>query len=73
MHKQLVLLHNAVAAYFSGNAAALEGTIKQFNVKVDLIYWYLNALCEELMDNFVLNFIPQLKSPNSVSGSWLEK
>lgn len=34
MHKQLVLLHNAVAAYFSGNAAALEGTIKQFNVKV---------------------------------------
>lgn len=34
MHKQLVLLHNAVAAYFSGNATALEGTIKQFNVKV---------------------------------------
>lgn len=34
MHKQLVLLHNAVAAYFSGNAAALEGTIQQFNVKV---------------------------------------
>lgn len=35
MHKQLVLLHNAVAAYFSGNAVALEGTIKQFNVKVN--------------------------------------
>lgn len=35
MHKQLVLLHNAVSAYFSGNAVALEGTIKQFNVKVD--------------------------------------
>lgn len=34
MHKQLVLLHNAVAAYFSGNAEALEGTIKQFNVNV---------------------------------------
>lgn len=35
MHKQLVLLHNAVSAYFSGNASALEGTIKQFNVKVN--------------------------------------
>lgn len=35
MHKQLVLFHNAVAAYFSGNASALEGTIKQFNVKVN--------------------------------------
>lgn len=34
MHKQLVLLHNAVAAYFSGNAVALEGTLKQFNIKV---------------------------------------
>ncbi|KAJ6636191.1 Arfaptin-1 [Pseudolycoriella hygida] len=33
MHKQLVLLHNAVAAYFSGNAVALEGTLKQFNIK----------------------------------------
>ncbi|CAD7093425.1 unnamed protein product [Hermetia illucens] len=47
MHKQLVLLHNAVAAYFSGNATALEGTLKQFNIK--------------------------LKSPNSVTGSWLEQ
>lgn len=36
MHKQLVLLHNAVSAYFSGNAVALEGTIKQFNVKVEM-------------------------------------
>lgn len=34
MHKQLVLLHNAVSAYFSGNAVALEGTLKQFNIKV---------------------------------------
>ncbi|XP_063699440.1 arfaptin-2 [Culicoides brevitarsis] len=33
MHKQLLLLHNAVAAYFSGNATALEGTLKQFNIK----------------------------------------
>lgn len=36
MHKQLILLHNAVAAYFSGNAQALEGTLKQFSIKVRL-------------------------------------
>ncbi|KAH8381693.1 hypothetical protein KR093_010684 [Drosophila rubida] len=47
MHKQLILLHNAIAAYFSGNAMALESTLKQFNIK--------------------------LKSPNNVSGSWLEQ
>ncbi|XP_052836504.1 arfaptin-2 [Drosophila gunungcola] len=47
MHKQLILLHNAIAAYFSGNAMALESTLKQFNIK--------------------------LKSPNSVTGSWLEQ
>lgn len=35
MHKQLVLLHNAVSAYFSGNAVALESTLKQFNIKVN--------------------------------------
>lgn len=34
MHKQLILLHNAIAAYFSGNAKALEATLKQFNIKV---------------------------------------
>ncbi|XP_014103448.2 arfaptin-2 [Bactrocera oleae] len=34
MHKQLVLLHNAIAAYFSGNAVALENTMKQFNIKL---------------------------------------
>jgi len=34
MHKQLILLHNAIAAYFSGNAMALESTLKQFNIKV---------------------------------------
>lgn len=33
MHKQLLLLHNAVSAYFSGNAQALEGTMKQFSIK----------------------------------------
>lgn len=37
MHKQLVLLHNAVSAYFSGNAVALESTLKQFNIKVRLL------------------------------------
>lgn len=34
MHKQLLLLHNAIASYFSGNAQALEATLKQFNIKV---------------------------------------
>lgn len=32
MHKQLLLFHNAIAAYFSGNGALLEATIKQFSV-----------------------------------------
>lgn len=34
MHKQLLLFHNAVSAYFSGNQQALESTLKQFNIKV---------------------------------------
>ena len=34
MHKQLLLFHNAVSAYFSGNQAALEATLKQFNIKL---------------------------------------
>lgn len=34
MHKQLVLFHNAVSAYFSGNQQALEATLKQFNIKL---------------------------------------
>jgi len=34
MHKQLLLFHNAVAAYFSGNQEALEATLKQFNIKL---------------------------------------
>lgn len=42
MHKQLLLLHNAVSAYFSGNAQALEGTLRQFNIKVELKYLFLN-------------------------------
>lgn len=34
MHKQLLLFHNAIAAYFSGNQNALEATLKQFNIKL---------------------------------------
>ena len=34
MHKQLLLFHNAVSAYFSGNQTALEATLKQFNIKM---------------------------------------
>lgn len=34
MHKQLLLFHNAVSAYFSGNESALEATLKQFNIKM---------------------------------------
>lgn len=33
MHKQLLLLHNAFAAYASGNAESLESTLKQFSIK----------------------------------------
>nr|CAG4643401.1 EOG090X0AQE [Ilyocryptus agilis] len=34
MHKQLLLFHNAVSAYFSGNQTALEATLKQFSIKM---------------------------------------
>ena len=34
MHKQLLLLHNAVSAYFSGNQQALEAKKKQFSINV---------------------------------------
>ncbi|KAF7489283.1 Arfaptin-1 [Sarcoptes scabiei] len=33
MHKQLVLFHNAFAAFASGNATALESTLKQFSIR----------------------------------------
>ena len=32
MHQQLILFQNAVAAYFSGNQTALDGTVQQFSV-----------------------------------------
>lgn len=43
MHKQLILLHNAVAAYYSGNAQLLESTLQQFNVKSQA-----NGLCDSI-------------------------
>lgn len=33
MHKQLLLFHNAISAYFSGNEPGLQATLKQFNIK----------------------------------------
>ncbi|XP_038055749.1 arfaptin-2-like isoform X4 [Patiria miniata] len=33
MHKQLLLFHNAISAYFSGNQQALDATLKQFNIR----------------------------------------
>ena len=33
MNKQLLLFHNAISAYFSGNQKALDATIKQFAIK----------------------------------------
>ena len=38
MQSQLLLFHNAVASYFSGNQTALEATMKQFSIKVN-IWW----------------------------------
>ncbi|KAM4565630.1 arfaptin-2-like isoform 3-T3 [Odontesthes bonariensis] len=34
MHKQLLLFHNAISAYFAGNQQQLEQTLIQFNVKL---------------------------------------
>ncbi|XP_042316194.1 arfaptin-2 isoform X1 [Sceloporus undulatus] len=34
MHKQLLLFHNAISAYFAGNQTQLEQTLKQFNVRL---------------------------------------
>ncbi|XP_077984477.1 arfaptin-2-like isoform X2 [Glandiceps talaboti] len=34
MHKQLLLFHNAISAYFSGNQQALDATLKQFSIKL---------------------------------------
>ncbi|XP_067348845.1 arfaptin-2b isoform X4 [Channa argus] len=34
MHKQLLLFHNAISAYFAGNQQQLEQTLKQFSIKL---------------------------------------
>ncbi|XP_037761966.1 arfaptin-2 isoform X4 [Chelonia mydas] len=34
MHKQLLLFHNAVSAYFAGNQQQLVQTLRQFNIKL---------------------------------------
>ncbi|XP_032811455.2 arfaptin-1 isoform X1 [Petromyzon marinus] len=34
MHKQLLLFHNAISAYFAGNQQQLEQTLKQFNIQL---------------------------------------
>ncbi|XP_075887803.1 arfaptin-2b isoform X2 [Nelusetta ayraudi] len=34
MHKQLLLFHNAISAYFAGNQQQLEQTLNQFNIKL---------------------------------------
>eukprot|EP00062_Callorhinchus_milii_P025562 gi/632986681/ref/XP_007910373.1/ PREDICTED: arfaptin-2 [Callorhinchus milii] len=34
MHKQLLLLHNAISAYFAGNQQQLEQSLKHFNLKL---------------------------------------
>ncbi|KAM3868529.1 arfaptin-2b isoform 2-T2 [Diretmus argenteus] len=34
MHKQLLLFHNAISAYFAGNQQQLEQTLMQFNIKL---------------------------------------
>ncbi|XP_019717946.1 arfaptin-1 isoform X3 [Hippocampus comes] len=34
LHNQLILFHNAIAAYYSGNQQQLEQTLKQFHIKL---------------------------------------
>lgn len=34
MRKQLLLFHNAIAAYFAGNKKELEATMKEFHIKM---------------------------------------
>lgn len=58
MHKQLILLHNAIAAYFSGNAVALDNTLKQFNIKVNILFSQILTLQQKLQhkDNKMIYF-----------------
>lgn len=34
LHNQLILFHNAIAAYYAGNQQQLEQTLKQFHIKL---------------------------------------
>ncbi|XP_047735804.1 Down syndrome cell adhesion molecule-like [Hyalella azteca] len=58
MHKQLLLFHNAISAYFTGNEAQLEATLKQFNVELTRganatpPSWLEQSLTETLQENF---------------------
>ncbi|XP_056442489.1 arfaptin-1 isoform X1 [Gadus chalcogrammus] len=36
LHNQLMLFHNAIAAYYAGNQQQLEQTLKQFHIKLKL-------------------------------------
>ncbi|XP_065110848.1 arfaptin-1 isoform X2 [Paramisgurnus dabryanus] len=36
LHNQLILFHNAIAAYFAGNQQQLDQTLKQFHIKLKL-------------------------------------
>ncbi|KAF5880080.1 arfaptin-1 isoform X1, partial [Clarias magur] len=36
LHNQLILFHNAIAAYFAGNQQHLEQTLRQFHIKLKL-------------------------------------
>lgn len=64
MQNQLLLFHNAVAAYFSGNQTALEATMKQFSIKVTLII-------KRYLETKEIYF--KVKSPNGQPPSWLQQ
>ncbi|XP_010793699.1 arfaptin-1 isoform X4 [Notothenia coriiceps] len=36
LHNQLILFHNAIAAYYAGNQQQLEQTLKQFHIKLKI-------------------------------------
>ena len=53
MAKQQLMFHNAVSAYFSGNQAAEEESLKQFAGKVEI--WSISfSLCLDLF-TFTIN------------------
>ncbi|CDQ94219.1 unnamed protein product [Oncorhynchus mykiss] len=36
LHNQLILFHNAIAAYYAGNQQQLDQTLKQFHIKLKM-------------------------------------